>query len=76
MAITVARRESNFRANAYNGWCCHGVFQIHWSAHRGWLGEMGITSVEQLYDARTNIEVAYRIYQRAGGWGPWRQTAY
>ena len=76
MAINVARRESTFRANAYNGWCCHGIFQIHWRAHRSWLNERGITSVEQLYDARTNIELAYAIFQRSGGWGPWSQTAY
>ena len=36
-----------------------------------WLAGIGITSSSQLLDARTNIEVAYAIYQRAGGWGPW-----
>ena len=76
MAINVARRESSLRANAYNGWCCHGIFQIHWQAHRSWLQGQGITSSNQLYDARTNIELAYQIYLRAGGWGPWSQTAY
>ncbi|MEX2626339.1 MAG: hypothetical protein WD225_05610, partial [Ilumatobacteraceae bacterium] len=75
-AFKVARRESGFRADADNGWCCHGIFQIHWQAHRSWLSGRGITSVEQLYDARTNVELAYEIYERAGGWGPWSATAY
>lgn len=76
MAINVARRESSFRANAYNGVCCHGIFQIHWQAHRSWLQGQGITSSAELYDARTNIELAYKIYQRSGGWSPWSQTAH
>jgi hypothetical protein len=76
MAINVARRESGLRADAYNGWCCHGIFQIHWQAHRSWLQGQGITSSTQLHDARTNIELAYQIYLRADGWGPWSQTAY
>jgi hypothetical protein len=76
MAITVASRESSFRANAYNGSCCYGIFQIHFQAHRTWLQGLGITSASQLYDARTNVELAYRIFQRSGGWGPWSQTAY
>jgi len=70
-AIEVAQRESRYRADAYNGWCCHGVFQIHWTAHRSWMAAHGVTSVNHLYDARTNITMAYQIYQRAGGWGPW-----
>jgi LysM repeat protein len=70
-AIAIAHRESRHRADAYNGWCCYGVFQIYWSVHRSWMSGHGVTSVSQLLDARTNIEMAYRIYQRAGGWGPW-----
>lgn len=76
MAIAVAGRESSFRANAHNGSCCYGIFQIHWQAHRSWLQGQDITSASQLYDARTNIELAYQIYQRSGGWSPWSQTAY
>ena len=70
-AIAIARRESRHRSDAYNGWCCYGVFQIYWSVHRSWMSGHGVTSATQLLDARTNIEMAYRIYQRAGGWGPW-----
>jgi hypothetical protein len=75
-AITVARRESGLRPGAYNGHCCYGVFQIYWSSHRGWLANHGVTSSAQLLDARTNITMAYEIYRRSGGWGPWSQTAY
>ncbi len=75
-AILVAQRESTLRPSAYNGHCCYGVFQIYWSVHRGWLADHGVTSSAHLLDARTNIEMAYKIYQRSGGWGPWSQTAY
>jgi hypothetical protein len=70
-AIAIAYRESRYRPSAYNGWCCYGVFQIYWTVHRSWMAAHGVTSVNQLYDARTNITMAYQIYQRAGGWGPW-----
>ena len=70
-AIAVAHRESRHRADAYNGWCCYGVFQIYWRVHQSWMAAHGVTSVNQMYDARTNITMAYQIYQRAGGWGPW-----
>jgi LysM repeat protein len=75
-AITIARRESSLRPGAYNGHCCYGVFQIYWSSHRNWLANHGVTSSAQLLDARTNIKLAYEIYRRAGGWGPWSQTAH
>jgi LysM repeat protein len=70
-AIAIAYRESRHRPEAYNGRCCYGVFQIYWNVHRSWMAAHGVTSVNQLYDARTNILMAYQIYQRAGGWGPW-----
>lgn len=71
-AVQIAQRESRLRPGAHNGHCCWGIFQIHWSAHRRWLADHGITQAQQLLDARTNIGLAYVIYQRAGGWGPWR----
>jgi LysM repeat protein len=75
-ALRVARRESNYRPGVYNGHCCYGVFQIHWGAHRRWLANHGVTDSSQLLDARTNIEMAWVLYQRSGGWGPWSQTAH
>ncbi len=71
-ALRIAWRESNYRADVTSPTgCCVGVFQMHWEAHRSWLADMGVTSRDQLFDARTNIEAAYALYQRSGGWGPW-----
>ena len=70
-ALQIAWRESNYKATAFNGSCCYGVFQIHWGAHKSWLANYGISSTNDLLDARKNITAAYAIYQRAGGWGPW-----
>jgi hypothetical protein len=69
-AIEIAWRESNHRSNVNNS-CCYGLFQIHWYAHRSWLSTMGVTSATQLYDPTVNATVAYALYQRAGGFGPW-----
>jgi LysM repeat protein len=70
-AIEIAYRESRLIPTAYNGWCCYGLFQIYWNVHKGWLSGIGITSSQQLLDARINASVALEIYTRAGGWGPW-----
>ena len=70
-ALEIAWRESGYRANAYNGWCCYGVFQIYYTAHDDWLVNFGVTRATDLFDARKNITAAYELYRRAGGWGPW-----
>jgi hypothetical protein len=70
-ALEIAWRESGYIPTAYNGWCCHGLFQIYWSVHVSWLDEYGIYSSADLLDARKNATAAYALYQRAGGWGPW-----
>ncbi|HUF99648.1 MAG TPA: LysM peptidoglycan-binding domain-containing protein [Ilumatobacter sp.] len=69
-ALEVAFRESRFIATADNGTCCVGVFQLHWTAHRSWLDDYGITTREGLKDAAKNIAAAYALYQ-SSGWGPW-----
>ena len=69
-ALAIAWRESGYRSNVRN-WCCYGLFQIHWNAHKSWLDAVGIKSATQLLDARTNVQTAYALYQRSGGWGPW-----
>jgi soluble lytic murein transglycosylase-like protein len=69
-ALEIAWRESNYVPTAKNS-CCYGLFQIYWSAHRSWLGGLGITSAEQLYDPATNARAALAIYERAGSWSPW-----
>ena len=69
-AVAIARRESKLNAANWN-WCCIGLFQINWWSHKSWLKAEGITEPEQLLNARTNAEVAWMVYKRAGGWGPW-----
>lgn len=69
-ALRIARRESNLRNNAKN-WCCYGLFQIHWNAHKSWLAGIGITKPEQLFDPTVNANAAYALYQRAGSFRPW-----
>ena len=72
-ALTIARRESGLRPEAYNGWCCYGLFQIYFNANRSFLARYGVTSASQLLDARTNVTIAYEMY-KASGWSPWSQT--
>ena len=74
-AIEIAYRESRFVPTAKN-YCCYGIFQMYWSVHRSWLADIGITSDQQLFDPTNNARAAYALYQRAGGWSPWSQTAY
>ena len=69
-ALRVAWRESNYNPRAQNS-CCSGLFQIYYDVHAEWLAaDFGVTSVEGLYDPRTNAEVAYALYQRCRRLGP------
>lgn len=70
-ALEVAYRESRYVPTADNNFCCYGLFQIYWNVHRSWLGEVGVNSVQDLFDPELNTRAAYALYQRAGGWGPW-----
>ena len=74
-ALVIAYRESRYSPTAKN-YCCYGLFQIYWEVHDSWLGGIGVTSAQQLYDPATNARAAYALYQRSGGWGPWSQTDY
>jgi len=69
-AVAIAKRESKLNAAAYN-WCCVGLFQINWSSHKSWLKGMGVTSAQQLLDARVNAKAGLAIYKRSNGWGAW-----
>jgi LysM repeat protein len=69
-AIALAKRESKLTATSYT-WCCVGLFQINWWAHKPWLKTIGVTKASQLLDARVNARAAYTIYKRSGGWSPW-----
>jgi LysM repeat protein len=68
-AIRIATRESNLIPTVRN-YCCYGLFQIYYTAHRTWLATMGITSAAQLYDPQVNATAAYALY-RNSGWAPW-----
>jgi LysM repeat protein len=70
-AIRIATRESNLKPNVRN-YCCFGLFQIYFSVHKSWLDDIGITSAEQLYDPTVNAYAAFVLYNRAGGWDPWK----
>ena len=69
-ALAIAQRESKLNALSYS-WCCVGLFQINWWAHKPWLKDIGVTKASQLLDARVNARAAYVMYKRNSGWGPW-----
>lgn len=69
-ALAIAQRESKLNALSYT-WCCVGLFQINWWAHKSWLKDIGVTKASQLRDARVNAEAALEMYKRNSGWGPW-----
>lgn len=69
-ALQIAWRESNHKPGVRN-WCCYGLFQIHWNAHRRWLATIGVTDASQLLDPLVNANAALTLYYRSAGWGPW-----
>lgn len=71
-ALAIVSRETGrtFDPTVRNA-CCYGLFQINWRSHRSWMAAFGVTSASQLLEARTNAEMGYQLYLRAGGWGPW-----
>ncbi len=73
-ALRIAWRESGYNPRAQNH-CCSGLFQIYFDVHASWLAELGIHSAEDLYDPHLNATAAYAVYQRSGGWEPWRMTS-
>lgn len=44
-----------------------GIAQIHFPTHKNMIAEMGYTSADLLNDVNINLEVAYRIWDRADG---------
>lgn len=44
-----------------------GIAQIHWPTHKNMIEEMGYTSVDVLSNIDVNLEIAYRIWDRADG---------
>lgn len=73
-AVRIATRESRLQPDVINrNGNATGLFQIMWTVHRGWLcPQLGVCAQSDLQDARTNAEAAYALYQRDGGFGPWK----
>ena len=69
-AIAIAKRESKLNAHSYS-YCCYGLFQIYFEAHRDWMKAFGVTSASQLLDPLTNAKMALQVYRRSGSWAPW-----
>ena len=69
-ALEIVQRESHANAAAYN-FCCYGLFQIHFQAHKSWLATIGVTSPSQLLDAGTNARAALTLYKRSNSWAAW-----
>lgn len=70
-AVRIATRESNLQPGVRN-FCCYGLFQIYFNVHKVWLAQSGVTTADQLYDPLINAYIAYALYLKAGGWGPWK----
>ena len=69
-ALDIARRESRLNAAGYN-WCCYGLFQIHFQAHKSWLASLGVSNPSQLLDAGINARAALTLYKRSNSWAAW-----
>ena len=69
-AVAVATCESGLNPNAISpGGGNWGLFQIN-TVHSSMVRSMGY-SWDQILDPYVNSKVARRIYNDAGGWGPW-----
>ena len=72
-ALQIAYNEAKWRPDL-NNWCCYGVFALYFKYVPADLkAAYGVDEPADLYDARTNISIAYQIYLRSG-WAPWSQT--
>ena len=72
-ALQIAYNEAKWRPDLHN-WCCYGVFALYFDFVPANLkARYGVDDPSDLYDARTNISIAYEIYLLSG-WDPWAQT--
>jgi hypothetical protein len=72
-ALQIAYNEAKWRPDL-NNWCCYGVFALYFKYVPADLkAAYGVDEPADLYDAWTNISIAYQIYLRSG-WEPWSQT--
>lgn len=73
-AVAIAMRESRLQPEVINAnGNATGLFQIMWTVHRSWMcPQLGVCAQSDLQDARINAEAALALFQRDGGWGPWK----
>jgi len=72
-ALCIAKNEAKLRSDLSN-YCCYGVFALYFKyVPEDLKQQYGVDEPTDLYDARTNIAIAYQIYLRSG-WSPWSQT--
>lgn len=73
LAWIVAMGESTGRPKAFNGHCCHGLFQINMSgalkADR--LEKYELKSVAALYNPLVNSKVAFKMSNKGTNWSAW-----
>ena len=74
-ALYVVGRESHFNPTS-RSYCCLGLFQLNWSAHKSWMAGYGVTDPVQLLDPTTNARMALVARQRAGSWRPWCTSSW
>ena len=74
-ALFVVERESRFNPGS-RSYCCIGLFQLNWSAHRKWMANYGVTDPAQLLDPTTNARMALVARERAGSWRPWCTSSW
>jgi hypothetical protein len=68
-AIAVARCESGLDPGAIDATGENfGQFQLNRAT---WEPYFGPERWARVLDARSNLEMAYEVYERGGGWGPW-----
>ena len=69
-AVSIAWRESRFRADAYNPSGAEGVYQHmrqYWPGRAAAYGFPGASA----FNARVNVIVTMRMVRRLGNWSPW-----
>jgi len=74
-ALFVVGRESRFNPGS-RSYCCIGLFQLNWSAHKSWMSNYGVTDPAQLLDPTTNARMALVARERAGSWRPWCTSSW
>jgi hypothetical protein len=78
LAWIVAMGESTGRPKAFNGHCCHGLFQINMSGNlkADRLKRYGLKSVADLYNPLVNSKVAFKMSRKGTNWSAWTVNPY